>query len=157
MQVDAESVSLREITAETVRAVCALTVDEAQQRFVAANAVSLAQALFAPEAWFRAIAVSDAPVGFVMLRDSTLAAAPRDPPAIDLWRFMVDARWQGRGIGRAALRQVVELLRARRVFGVLRTSYVAGPGCAEPFYRGLGFRPTGEVHDGETVMALPLH
>ena len=43
-------VSLREISAETVVAVTRLTVAEDQQGFVAPNAVSLAQALFAPDA-----------------------------------------------------------------------------------------------------------
>lgn len=51
----APPVTLREITAETVRAVIALSVAESQKMFVAPNAVSLAEALFAPEAWYRAI------------------------------------------------------------------------------------------------------
>ena len=48
-------VTLREITADTVRSVTKLAVREDQMRFVASNAVSLAQALFTPEAWYRAI------------------------------------------------------------------------------------------------------
>ena len=63
----ANLVSLRPITAETVRAITSLSVSESQKGFVAPNAISLAQALFAPEAWYRAIYVGDEPAGFVML------------------------------------------------------------------------------------------
>jgi hypothetical protein len=42
----ADQVTLREITAETVRAVMKLSVTEYQTRFVAPNAWSLGQALF---------------------------------------------------------------------------------------------------------------
>jgi hypothetical protein len=36
------------------------------------------------------------------------------------------------------------------------TSWVPGDGSPEPFYLGLGFQPTGEVDDGETVARLTL-
>ena len=48
-------VTLREITGDTVRTICALRVAPAQERLVAPNAVSIAQAHFEPGAWFRAI------------------------------------------------------------------------------------------------------
>ncbi|MEO8506841.1 MAG: hypothetical protein ABI593_04355 [Betaproteobacteria bacterium] len=57
-------VTLREITAETVRAVTQLAVLPEQRRFVAANAASLAQALFSEEAWYRAIHTGDTLAGF---------------------------------------------------------------------------------------------
>jgi diamine N-acetyltransferase len=60
-------VSLQEITKETVRAICRLQVGPGQDRFVAPNAVSIAQAHFEPKAWFRAIHAGEEPVGFVML------------------------------------------------------------------------------------------
>lgn len=152
----ASAVTLREITAETVRAICALAVAESQKGFVAPNAVSLAQALFAPEAWYRAIYLGDEPAGFVMLYDESLRSSPPEAPQVGVWRFMIDQRFQGRGVGRAALLQVIEHVRRRGHFRTLELSYVPGPGCPEPFYRGLGFRPTGRVDDGEIVLEIPL-
>lgn len=35
-------------------------------------------------------------------------------------------------------------------------SWVPAPGGPEPFYRGLGFEPTGEVDDGEVIGRLAL-
>jgi diamine N-acetyltransferase len=43
-----------------------------QLRFVATIATSLAQALFSPEAWYRAICCGEEPAGFVMLCDKSL-------------------------------------------------------------------------------------
>lgn len=150
-------VSLREINADTVRQVTALSVREDQKHFVAGNAESLAEALFAPEAWFRAIHVGQALAGFVMLYDESQRCPAPEKPEVVVWRFMVDSRFQGRGVGREALRQVIAHVRARGVFARLRLSYVPGPGCPEAFYRRLGFVPTGQIDDGEVVLELLLH
>lgn len=156
MTAAAEHISLREITADTVIAVVRLSVAEDQKGFVAPNAVSLAQALFAPEAWYRAIHAGDELVGFVMLEDQSLRVPPPAEPEIAVWRFMIDARYQRRGYGRAALSAVIDHVRAKGRFRALLLSYVPGPGCPEPFYLGLGFRHTGRVDGHEVVLELPL-
>ena len=48
-------VELREITSESVRAICELKVAADQRSFVAPNAVSIAQAHVTPGYWMRAI------------------------------------------------------------------------------------------------------
>ncbi|MCY4353780.1 MAG: hypothetical protein OXC09_03205 [Truepera sp.] len=58
-------VTLREITADTLGSILNLSVSEDQERFVASNARSIAQAHFSEHAWFRAIYASEEPVGFV--------------------------------------------------------------------------------------------
>jgi hypothetical protein len=57
-------VSLREITADTVREICRLRVAPGQEGFVAPVAESIAEAYFSPLAWFRAVYAGDTPVGF---------------------------------------------------------------------------------------------
>ena len=69
---------------------------------------------------------------------------------------MIDARFQGRGIGLAALRLVIEQVRRRSIFKTLLLSYLPGPGCPEPFYHSLGFRPPGRMDGKEMVFKLPL-
>ncbi|HUG23375.1 GNAT family N-acetyltransferase [Piscinibacter sp.] len=149
-------VSLREITADTVRQITDLSVSREQQRFVAPNAVSLAQALFSEEAWYRAIYVGESPAGFVMLYDESLRAALPPSPEVGLWRFMIDTQFQRRRIGAAALDQVIAHVRNKDRFASLTTSYVPGPGCPEPFYLRAGFRHTGRLDDDEVVLELPL-
>jgi diamine N-acetyltransferase len=156
MNTNSPPITLREISAETVRTIIKLEVAEDQENFVANNAVSLAQALFSPEAWYRAIYRGEEPVGFVMLYDEALRPVPPAHPEVGVWRFMVDQRFQGQGIGKAALLQVIEHVRSKGLYSKLALSYVPGPGCPEPFYRRLGFVPNGEVEDGEVVLELPL-
>ena len=146
------SVTLRPITAETVRAVCALAVQPHQAQFVAPNAVSLAQALFEPTAWYRAIYADETLVGFVMVDDDAASQA------YSLWRFMVAGAHQGFGFGRRALDLVVEYVRTRPGATALFTSYVPGTGGPGDFYAKFGFEETGESDDdGEVIMRLPLH
>ncbi|TMG84837.1 MAG: GNAT family N-acetyltransferase [Betaproteobacteria bacterium] len=149
-------VSLREITAETVRRITSLSVKPDQQRFVASNAVSLAEALFSEEAWYRAVYVGESPAGFVMLYDESLRTTSPPIPEVGLWRFMIDARFQGQGAGAAALQQVISHVRGKALFAALVTSYVPGPGCPERFYLRAGFQHTGRLDGGEVVLALPL-
>jgi diamine N-acetyltransferase len=153
---DSALVSLRPITAKTVRQVTTLSVGEGQKHLVASNAVSLAQALFSPEAWYRAIYLGDDPVGFVMLEDESLRSPPPEVPKVGVWRFMIDAKFQGRGIGRVALLHVIEHVRRRGLFKAIQLSYVPGPGCPEQFYLGLGFRHTGKVDSNEVVLEYSL-
>src|ERR1700704_5027106 len=129
MPIDIACVSLREITAETVRQITSLSVRADQERFVASSAVSLAQALFSQEAWYRAIYVAESSAGFVMLRDESLRAAPPPTPQVALWRFMIDSKFQRQGIGAAALQQVITYVKSKALFSSLTTSYVPGPGC----------------------------
>ncbi len=144
-------VSLREVTAETVRDVCRLTVAPGQERFVAPNSVSIAEAYFCEKAWFRAIYADEMPVGFLMLYDD-----PQKPEYF-LWRFIIADEHQGKGYGRSAIELLIEHVRTRPMAEKLSTSYVPGEGSPEGFYRGLGFEPTGEEDEGEIVASLRLN
>ena len=140
-----------------MRSICALDVVADQKGLVAPNAISIAQAYFEPAAWFRAIHAGDQPVGFAMLYDPTRTTTPQNgPDACFLWRFMIDAAHQRRGYGLAALRLLIEHVRTLPGVTRLVTSYVPSPGNASPLYERVGFRPTGEVDDGEIVLELPL-
>ena len=143
-------VELREVTAETVREICALTVAPTQRRFVAPNAVSLAEASFSAEAWPRAIYADGVPVGFLML------SIDEAESSFYLWRLMVADGYQGRGYGRAAVGLAADHVRTLPGATQLLTSWVPGDGGPADFYARLGFEPTGEVDDGEIVGRLAL-
>jgi diamine N-acetyltransferase len=139
------------VTPETVRAVCDLRVAPEQASFVEPNSVSLAEAYVHEVAWCRAVYAGDELVGFVMLHDSA------DGPGYMLWRLMIDARFQGRGLGRQVVQRVVEYVRMRPGAGQLKVGAHQGEGGPGPFYESLGFVATGEVIDDEEVVyALPL-
>ena len=89
-----------------------------------------------------------------MLEDESLRVAPAPNPQIGVWRFMIDARFQRRGIGAVALSRVIQHVRAKGLFKSLQLSYVPGPGSPEPFYLGLGFCHTGRVDGAEVVLEI---
>ncbi len=144
------SVVLREITGDTVRDVCKLSVREDQRGFVASNALSIAQAYFCEHAWFRAVYADETLVGFIMFHDESEKAE------YFVWRLMVDARWQGLGFGRRAMELLIEHVRTRPNATELLTSVVAADGSALGFYQKLGFALTGEQEDGEALLKLVL-
>lgn len=144
------AVSLREVTRDTVRAVCRLQVAPGQEGLVASNAVSIAEAYFQPKAWFRAVYADEEMVGFVMLYEDP------DKAEYYLWRLMIAGGHQRRGYGQQAIGLVVDRLRTLPGARELLTSCVPGEGGPRPFYERLGFIATGEVDDGEEVLRLPL-
>jgi diamine N-acetyltransferase len=143
-------VELREVTRNTVRAICRLEVAPGQVGFVAPNSISFAEALFEPKAWYRGIYVDGVPVGFAML------SIDREKPEYYLWRLMIADGFQRHGYGRAALGLIVDHVRTLPGATALAVSWVPGDGGPEPFYTALGFEPTREIDDGEVVARLAL-
>jgi diamine N-acetyltransferase len=146
------AVTLREITAETVREICRLsdTLAPPKRYMVAPNAVSIAQAHFEPHAWFRAIYAGETPVGFVMLYDDP------DEQEYFLWRLMIAGQHHGKGFGRRGLEQVIEYVKTRPGARMLRTSCGQGAGSPEAFYEKIGFRRNGEMIGDEVGLSLDL-
>jgi diamine N-acetyltransferase len=154
----AVGVTLDEISDGNRAAVLALRVAPGQEQFVSSVRESLAEAAEYPHArpWYRAVVADGTPVGFVMV---SWNAEPQPPEIIGpwfLWKLLIDERYQGRGYGSEAVRQVTELARAEGAADML-TSYVPQPGGPAGFYERLGFVPTGDVDgDGEVIMRLAL-
>ncbi|NND83518.1 MAG: GNAT family N-acetyltransferase [Acidimicrobiia bacterium] len=138
------TVRLELVTQENVRAVCALELKPGQEKHVAPNAISLAQAYVSERAWPRAILSDDELVGFVMV-----ALPTDDDPVWYLWRLMVAADQQGKGYGGAAVRAVMEEARSQGATELFVSWVPPDEGGPERFYLDLGFEPTGEVHGGE--------
>ncbi len=142
--------TLREISEETLRPILRLKVSPEQEKYVASNAVSIAQAYFQRDtAWFRGIYADETPVGFLMLDDKPTEAS------YFLWRFMIDARYQKFGFGKRAVALLIEHVKTRPNATSLGVSCVPddeGSPCA--FYEKLGFVYTGEKDEDELILKL---
>ncbi|MGH2577389.1 MAG: GNAT family N-acetyltransferase [Actinomycetota bacterium] len=124
--------------------------------FVASVSESLVQAADLPDAhpWLRAIYAGDQVAGFVMLSYDVPPGNPDYPWRYFLWRLLIDFKHQRMGYGRAAMALVIDFVRDSPGATDLFTSVQS---CApRPFYRALGFEPTGEWFDGEEVYRLRL-
>ncbi|MDP9463310.1 MAG: GNAT family N-acetyltransferase, partial [Actinomycetota bacterium] len=152
-----QRVELVELVHETSRPYADLMTHRYQEEFVAPMSATFRHALLPEEVdgarvvpWFRGIAADGVPVGFMMI-----AIATESFPEPFLWRLLIDRWHQRRCIGKWAMAMLIEQLRDER-HQRLMTSWGLGPGSPAPFYRGLGFAPTGNMIDDEIEAALAL-
>lgn len=123
-----------------------------EEEFVASNAYSLVQAAYGEPGWVvKAIEHDGAPIGFAMY-----GHPPDDPGITELCRFMIDRRYQGKGLGKAALALIVKTMKAQ--YGCDKIYLTTEPTNArgKHVYEGFGFRATGERWDGEDVFCLTI-
>jgi diamine N-acetyltransferase len=151
------TISLRPIDESNYRECIGLSVAPDQERFVASNLQSLADAyVWRDGAEPLAVYADDEMVGFALLFPLT-DQPPTYPVPADatvrgsiLIRLMVDARHQGRGYGRAALAAIVETVRERGLTAI-RLSVVPENTEVIEFYKRHGFAETGELEGSEIV------
>lgn len=125
-----------------------LSVDKEQEAFVVPNAYSLAQAGVQPECVPLGVYEGNRPVGFAMY------SLNPDDRAYWIYRLMIDRRYQGKGYGREALRQLIALLRAKPDCESVYISFEPGNERAKGLYESMGFAPDGRVLYGEIVYRL---
>jgi diamine N-acetyltransferase len=147
----APRVVLAPVTEENIGAVLTLVLAPGQEKWVANNERSLAQAY--AYRWLRpaAIVAGGTVVGFLM--------HGRHPETgrHSLHRIMVDERHQGNGYATEAIQVLVAEVRAEGRTDALFLSYVPGNEEAVRVYERLGFVHTGESdEDGELIMRLQL-
>ena len=140
------TVTLRPLTKENWHECIRLKVSDAQKEYVASNVYSIAETRFEPTCVPLTIYANEEMVGFTMY----------DTSDYYIVRFMIDANYQGKGYGRAALLLLIEQFERERAHPSTSLSYVPGNDVAEQLYESVGFRKTGEMNDGEAVMVRPL-
>ncbi len=138
------------MTADNWRDVCALEVRADQRDFVAPVTRYLALCAYDDGPWHPLVLRADGrTVGFVM--------EAIDPTDGSFWigGLVVDAAEQGRGVGRAAVSELVARARARGCLAAA-LSYDASNVAARALYASLGFVETGETEGDELVARLTL-
>jgi len=131
-------------------AILALELLPEQQGFVASNAESLVEARQDDEAIARAVVAAGRVVGFLMY------SAPEDDDEAIIYRFMIDRREQGKGLGRAAAAKALEEI--AQVSHIQRVSICYEPEneAARRLYAGFGFVEQGLDEDNEMIAVLEL-
>jgi diamine N-acetyltransferase len=145
-----DAITLQEITEDTLADILALEVKDGQKHLITSNAKSIAQAHFSRYSWMRAIYAGSAPVGFVLLY------LDPDEPHYEIWRFMIDKEFQGRGYGKAAIEMIIEFLNDLPDCREIYLCYVPEKNNASWFFKNLGFVDTGEFHGNEKEMKMEL-
>ncbi|MBO4898958.1 MAG: GNAT family N-acetyltransferase [Lachnospiraceae bacterium] len=140
---------------ETNREDCIrLKVTEAQSEYIATNESSLEAASENADVARPFVIYADGKaVGFTMFAFDEEYEDPDD--RYWLWRFMIDEKFQGRGIGKEALKQIILYFKENGATNI-RLSTKAGNVNAISLYKSFGFRDTGEVIDGENLFELDI-
>jgi diamine N-acetyltransferase len=146
------SVEFRKITRENFYPLLKLDPGD-EGKFVASNAVSLAEAWLHYEAHDThpfAIYHREELVGFLMVHEDLSKGV------LDLWRLAIAKEHQGKGYGAAALKKLIFLAGESGKYTCIAIGYMEGNDRARHIYEKLGFRPTGVVEDGEIILRLGL-
>lgn len=147
------NITLRPVTIENFEDITDLQLREDQREYVASNSYSIAQASFYKNYHTRAIYADESLAGFFMF----VTVEENDQSGeYAIWRFMVDQRYQGKGIGRAALRLLLDQIKSMPDVRKIWISYVLANPVAKDFYASAGFVETGIDEEGEMNAVIDL-
>ncbi|TQF71096.1 GNAT family N-acetyltransferase [Pseudoalteromonas luteoviolacea] len=144
------NVSLRPVSQLNYEAICDLDVSKEQQDFVACNMWSLVESHYNSHYQTRGIYLDDEPVGFFMW-------VPENENMVSIWRFMVDEKFQKKGIGRRAIILAIEEIKRNADLEFIEICYDPKNAAAKSFYASLGFVEYGfDEEEGEILAKLAL-
>lgn len=154
---------LEKINGKNVWDILKLSVDDSQREFVASNDISIIEAYTAITAHGYAypfgIYDGDIPVGFLMIgfdKDDYWEDAPDVAVGnYNLWRLMIDKKYQHRGYGRQAVKHALDFIKTYPCGAAdyCWLSYEPENRIAKELYASFGFVETGDM-DGEELIAI---
>lgn len=120
------------------------------ETFVASNALSIVQSMFETGWIIKGIQVDDKLVGFTMYGYS------EDNLQYEICRFMIDAVYQGRGYGKAAIPLIMDELKKMDDCNSIYLSTEPENDKARKLYESFGFQETGNIVEGEMEYCLKI-
>ena len=139
-------IKLQDINKGNFIEVVGLELTKEQQKVIATNLESLAQA-YACRDICRAFAICDDEkvVGFMLLQVN------KADSHYDIWRIMIGKDSQGMGYGKKALLLAIDYL-IKEGAKVIHMSHQTNNYKPSNLYQKVGFKYTGEIEDGEVLM-----
>ena len=141
-------ITFRNIDYNNFLEIIELHVYENQRDFLTSNAVSIAQSKVQPECLPLAIYSDEKAVGF------TMYGIDRRDKQYWIYKFMIDRRYQSKGLGKVALQLLIARIQQDKthnkiLLGVHKESIVA-----IKLYRSFGFEFNGQIFGKNHVMEL---
>ena len=154
---------LKKINRKNVGEILKLEVFDNQKSFIAPNNISIIEAYLAivenGHVFTFGVYNDDVPVGFLMIGfdvNSDDADAPRIAKGnYNIWRLMIDKKFQGKGFGKKAMNLALEFVKTFPC-GTAKycwLSYESDNDVARQLYQTVGFVETDEK-DGEEIVAI---
>ncbi|MER0122590.1 GNAT family N-acetyltransferase [Streptococcus sp. ZJ93] len=142
--------TLKLVDETTFEAVIQLSVCPKDERLLASNLYSLAQAwLYRDKNQVEPLAIfaGDKVVGFLLLC--------KEKQEYLIWRLMIDQAYQNRGYGKEALKWVIRRAKADPAYRHILVSYVVGNHRMRSILERLGFHSVG-LSKNEIIMKLDI-
>lgn len=129
-----------------------LRVSESQKHFVSDDMRLLARAYAYRESRSSAYVIydDDIPVGMALYYDC------EELKAFDFSQLFIDERYQGKGFGSEAARQILEFMKSDGKYDKVILCYIEGNEAAKKMYEKLGFYLTGACDKDEIIMEKAL-
>ncbi|MHA2290488.1 MAG: GNAT family N-acetyltransferase [Promethearchaeota archaeon] len=139
-----ENVSIRPITVKNWKEAIKLEVSESQKSFVASNIHSIAESSFYETSYNYGIFQNDSMVGFILL-----FLPPEEENNGHIVRFMIDKKYQRKGLGSEAISCIIRLIHEEFRRKEITLTVIPTNHAARAFYEKNNFVNTGEIVDGE--------
>ncbi len=146
--------SLTKISRDNFEDVIELELEKHQEENLPSNVYSIAESTLSTTFHPRAICVAGKVVGFLMYQFGEVGDADEDECTI--WRFMIDRRYQNKGIGKVAMGLLLEEIRSHQRCKLVDIYYDAENTAAKKIYSGYGFKEVGHRDDGDVIAERPI-
>ena len=146
-------VKLTEIVYDIFHDVIDLEVEEAQEEYLPSNLYSIAEASFCSSFHPRAIWQEETIVGFLMYQ---FGIEDNEQHECTIWRFMIDRRYQNKGIGKAAMALVMDEISENEQCEMVEIYYDENNIAAKKLYTFYGFKVVGNRDDGDVIAEVIL-
>ena len=146
-------INLKKITEDNFINAFDLKLGPGQEQFVSHPIRSLAQAyVYRDQCQPFGIYDDGDMVGYVMV------IYDYDIPEYDIWHMMIDEKHQGKGFGKAALKQILDYIKTKPFgsSGIVTLTCNKDNTAALSLYRSLGFAETGVVDEDEIELSMML-
>lgn len=141
------SVNLKAITRHNFEQASALKVTPNQEPSMSNNTWSMAQACFNPHYQMRGVYQGAELQGFMMW-------VPESSARVSIWRFMMDEKYQNKGVGRQALGLALNEIKNQPGLQEIEICYDPTNPLAQPFYQSFGFEDVGLEEGGSDMLAV---
>jgi diamine N-acetyltransferase len=141
-------ITFKDIDYNNFREIMDLKVHENQLDFLTSNAVSIAQSKVQQECIPLAIYNDEKAIGF------TMYGIDRRDGQCWIYRFMIDKRYQTKGLGKAALQLLINQIQKDKTHSKILLGVRKESVAAIRLYHGLGFEFSGQIFGNEHIMEL---